>query len=195
MSALPAIPTQISAELFAAAQAAFAAVQEADVASNNAGTAALIKAMEAGDAAIALDEFAPKWGKQKFLKETTGARLSTIKVCMKLAQGRDRIEKELASASQMSIRGALRLLREPKEKTKRPPRLNPEAWNSADDEAKQQFYAAIDDSFLISLTNDQRRRLIADLTNKSTSDRAVSIAKRIVSGTLQKLREDTGAIP
>jgi hypothetical protein len=158
-TALPDIPTQ----LVTAAQEAFAALQEADNAIGDAGTTALRRAMEAGDSVIRLEEFAPNRGKQKFLTDKIGAKLATIKVCKKLAQGRDLIEKELASASQMSIRSALKLLR-PEPKEKKPPRLSPEAWNGATDQVRQEYFDQIEATFLRSLTDPQRRRIFAKLS-------------------------------
>src|SRR5215470_14032968 len=116
-----------------AAQAAFAAFKEAkeDIktwqrSAIDKGTSALHWAMNAGDAAIAPEQFAPSRGKQKFLKESAEAPLSTIKLCIKLAEGRSRIEGEMANmlAKPLTIRGAIRLLtpqaekREPKKSAK-----------------------------------------------------------------------------
>ncbi len=127
-----------------AALAAFAALQEANTASDNADTTALVRAMEAGDAAIALEEFAPKRQKQKFLTESTDAKLATIKVCMKLARGRHRIEEQMASASQMSIRVALRLLRpEKREKQNRKAPSTAALRKFFDDVGAEAFYRAL----------------------------------------------------
>ena len=176
------------------AQAAFAALQEADIASGNAGAAALVKAMDAGDAAIALGEFAPKRGKQKFLKESASAPLSTIKLCMKLAQGRDRIEKEMASSvGQMSIRGAVRLLR-PKEKKKKPLTVNLIAWTVMSDLDFQSSFGKVRDIFLKKMSADHKGWLHTQLAQEFG---AVRTATRAPNGapynTTRNLLRDIGA--
>ncbi len=158
-AALPEIPTQ----LVTAAQAAFAALQEADNATTKANADALTRAMEAGDTAIALEEFAPRRGRQKFLKETTGAPLSTIKRTVTLAQGRAIIEAEMARVGQMSIRSALKLLRKPKEKKKKPLKPNPIAFRVAISSDCQWFFDEVSDVFLQKLSAEQKRWLSEEL--------------------------------
>jgi hypothetical protein len=109
-------------------------VREAIEAAQKAGATVLRHAMDAGDALNqAQARVSTNW--KQWLRRNCFLRVRTAQLYQQLARHRDEIEAVIAQAGELSLRGALRLVSEPRTENKSPEKAPEEyaepAWKTA----------------------------------------------------------------